>query len=97
MDTQELLDDVQEFYENIFKKRERPEGVSIEKFLGDLKNRPEVINKILTEDEKEMTNKKISEALDKVSSRKMPGIDGIEREFLIRFWKLIGKTIEDAT
>ena len=36
-DTQELLNDVQEFYENIFKKSERPEGVSIDKFLGDLK------------------------------------------------------------
>ena len=101
-DTQEIPDDVQEFYENIFKKRERPEGVSIEKFLGELKNRLEVTNKILTDDEKEMTNKKITKeelkaALDRVSSGKTPGIDGIEREFLLRFWKLIGKTIEDAT
>jgi hypothetical protein len=67
-----------------------------------LKNRPEVTNKILTDDEKEMTNKKITEeelkaALDRVSTGKTPGIDGIEKEFLLRFWKLIGKTIEDAT
>ena len=101
-DTQELLDDVHNFFEDIFKKRERPEGVSIEKFLGDLKDRPEVTNKILTDDEKEMTNKKITAeelqaALDRVSSGKTPGIDGIEREFLQRFWKLLGKTIEDAT
>ena len=101
-DTQELLDDVHNFFEDIFKKRERPEGVSIEKFLGDLKDRPEVTNKILTEEEKENTNKKITAeelkaALDRVSSGKTPGIDGIEREFLQRFWKLLGKTIEDAT
>ena len=40
-----------------------------------------------------MTNKKITEeelkaALDRVSSGKTPGIDSIEREFLLRFWKL---------
>ena len=89
-DTNELLDDVHNFFEDIFKKRERPEGVSIEKFLGDLKDRPEVTNKILTEEEKENTNKKITEeelkaALDRVSSGKTPGIDGIEREFIQRF------------
>ena len=86
-DTNELLDDVHNFFEDIFKKRERPEGVSIEKFLGDLRDRPDVTNKILTEEEKENTNKKITEeelkaALDRVSSGKTPGIDGIEREFL---------------
>jgi hypothetical protein len=53
---------------------------------------------MLTEEEKEKTNKKITEeelkqALDRVSSGKTPGIDGIEREFLIRFWKLIGKRL----
>ena len=75
--------------------------MSIDKFLGDLKDRPEVISKRLTEEEKDNTNKTITEeelktALDRVSSGKTPGIDRIEREFLIRFWKLIGKTIADA-
>ena len=32
-----------------------------------------------------------------MSSGKTPGIDGIEREFLARFWKLIGRTITLAT
>ena len=58
-----------------------------------LKNRPEVLRKKLTEAEKQEADKKIEEkelkeALDKVSSGKTPGIDGIEREFLLRFWKL---------
>ena len=57
--------------------------MSIDKLLGDLKDRPEGIRKRLTDDEKDNTNKTITEeelkiALDKVSSGKTPGIDGIE-------------------
>jgi chromosome segregation ATPase len=86
----EVLTDVHGFYENIFSLRQRPDGVSIENFLGELKDKPEVLRKKLTEVEKEETNKKIEEkelkdALEKVSSGKTPGIDGIEREFLLRF------------
>ena len=97
-----MLTDVHGFYKNIFKFKERPPGVSIEKFLGDLKNRPEVLRKKLTEAEKLEADKKIEEkelkeALDKVSSGKTLGIDGIEREFLLRFWKQIGKTIALAS
>ena len=44
-----------------------------------------------------ITEEELKIALDKVSSGKTPGIDGIEQEFLIRFWKLIRKTIPDAT
>ena len=70
---EELL--VNDFYTNIFKKRERQPGVSIDKFLGDLKDRPEVISRRLTEEEKDNTNKTITEeelktALDRVSSEK---------------------------
>ena len=78
-----VLTDVHGFYENIFSLRQRPDGVSIENFLGELKDKPEVLRKKLTEAEKEETNKKIEEkelkdALEKVSSGKTPGIDGIE-------------------
>ena len=98
----EVLTDLHGFYKNIFKFKERPTGVSNEKFLGDLKNRPEVLKKKLTEAEKLEADKKIEEkelkeALDRVSSGKTPGIDGIEREFLLRFWKQIGKTIALAS
>ena len=48
----EVLTDVHGFYTNIFKLRERPPGVSIKKFLGDLKDRPEVLKKKLSEAEK---------------------------------------------
>ena len=44
-----------------------------------------------------ITEEELKIALDKVSSGKTPGVDGIEQEFLIRFRKLIGKIIADAT
>ena len=47
--------------------------------------------------DKEIEEKELKDALDKVNSGKTPGIDGIEREFLLRFWKLIGKTITNAS
>merc|ERR1712074_303721 len=101
-DIKDVLTDVHGFYKNIFKYKERPPGVSIEKFLGNLKNRPEVLRKKLSEAEKQEADKKIEEkelkeALDKVSSGKAPGIAGLEREFLLRFWKQIGKTIALAS
>ena len=34
---------------DIFKKREMQPGVSIDKFLGDFKDKPEVVNKRLTD------------------------------------------------
>ena len=57
----EVLPDTKKFYENIFSKRDRPHGVSIEKFLGDLRHKPEVLKKKLTDAEKEETNQKIEE------------------------------------
>ena len=101
-DIKEVLTDVHGFYKNIFKFKERPAGVSIEKFLGDLKDRPEVLKKKLSEAEKleadtKIEEKELKEALDKVSSGKTPGIDGIEREFLLRFCKQIGTTITLAS
>ena len=46
----ELLNDFNYFYANIFKTRERQPGVSMEKFVGDLKAKPEVFSKKLTEE-----------------------------------------------
>ena len=43
---------------------------------------------ILTYSEREKENRRGT----KKSSDKTPGIDGIEREFLVRYWKLIGIT-----
>ena len=48
----EMLVDANSFYANIFKLRQRPDGVSIEAFLKDLKNKPEVLMRKLTEEEK---------------------------------------------
>ena len=58
---EEVLTDMHGFYENIFSLSQRPQGVSIENFLGELKDNPEVIKKKLTEAEKEETNKRIEE------------------------------------
>jgi hypothetical protein len=38
---EDVLNDTHDFYANIFEKRERPDGVSIENFLGDLRHKPE--------------------------------------------------------
>ena len=97
-DRDEMLGDANTFYSNIFSFRQRPEGVSIEAFLKDLKDKPEVLKKKLTEEEKQTADRKIEEkelkdTLDKVSAGKTPGIDGIEKEYLTRFWRLLGKQL----
>ena len=71
---EEVLKDTHDLCANIFEKRVRPDGVSIENFLGDLRQKPEVLSKILTDEKKAETNKKITEtelkeALDRVSSK----------------------------
>ena len=96
-----MLGDANTFYANIFKLRQRPDGVSMENFLKDLKDKPEVIMKKLTEEEKieadrNIEEKELKETLDRVSAGKTPGIDGIEKEFLTRYWRMIGTTIADA-
>ena len=40
--------------------------------------------------------KELKETVDRVNAGKTPGIDGIEKEYLTRFWRLFGKTIADA-
>ena len=49
---EDLIEDMAEFYEDIFKYRPRTEKKNISSFLGDLKDHPEVIAKRLTELEK---------------------------------------------
>ena len=96
-----MLVDANSFYANSFKMRQRPDGVSIEAFLKDLKDKPEVFKKKLTEEEKATADRKIEEreikeTLDRISAVKVPRLDGIEKENLTRYWRLLGKTIADA-
>ena len=91
-----------EFFEDIFKYRPRKDNKSINTFLGDLKTHPEVLAKRLTDLEKEeadklITTEELKETLDNSNTGKTPGPDGAEKEFLTRFWPMIGKTINDAT
>ena len=60
-DREEMLDDANKYYSNIFKHKLRPAGVSIEAFLKNLKDKPEVLLKKLTEEEKSMADRKIEE------------------------------------
>ena len=59
--TDEVLTDTREFFSKIFSKRVRPPGVSIERFLGNIKDKPQVLMKKLTDLEKEEADKKIEE------------------------------------
>jgi hypothetical protein len=56
------------------------------------------MGKKLTENERQATDKEISleelkETLEDANSGKTPGTDGVDKEFLTRFWNMIGKTI----
>ena len=62
----------------------------------------EVLAKKLTELEtaeadKPITTEELKETLDNSNAGKTPGPDGAEKEFLTRFWPIIGKTINDTT
>ena len=58
---EEMLDDANKYYSNILKRKPRPAGVSIEAFLRNLKDKPEVLLKKLTEEEKLTADTKIEE------------------------------------
>ena len=67
-----------------------------------MKDHPEVLAKKLTkldksEADKPITTEELKETLDNSNSGKTPGPDGAEKQFLTRFWRMIGKTINDAT
>ena len=85
-------------FKNIFDVRPREKNVSIENFLKEIANHPETIGKKLTETEKlaadeEISLEELKETLEDANSGKTPGTDGVDKEFLTRFWNMIGKTI----
>ena len=90
-----------EFFEDIFKYRPRKDNKNINTFLGDLKTHPEVLAKRLTHLEKKeadklITTEELKETLDNSNADKTPGPVGAEKEFLTRFWLMIGKTIKSS-
>ena len=97
---EEVHEDMFNHFKNIFDKREREKGDTISKFLGEIENHPEALAKKLTKAKKEANEKEIS--LDELKetleddSGKTPGIDGVDKDFLLRFWNLIGPTIHHA-
>ena len=73
--------------------------MSIENFLKEITDHPETVGKKLTESErlamdKEISLEELKETLEDASSGKTPGADGVDKEFLTRFWSMIGGKIE---
>ena len=90
--------DLHDAFRDIFDERPRNKNVSIENFLKEIKDNPDTIGKKLTESEKLANDKEISleelkETLEDANSGKTPDTDGVDKEFLTRFWSMIGKTI----
>ena len=96
--TEEMQNDLHDAFRNIFDARPREKNVSIENFLKEIANHPETMGKKLTETERQAADEEISleelkETLEDANSGKTPGTDGVDKEFLTRFWNMIGKTI----
>lgn len=82
-----LLKVVEEYYRSLFGE-EKADGDAQEKMLGFLEER-------LSEDERKImersiTNHELYEATKTMKNNKVPGIDGLTKEFYITFWDLIG-------
>jgi len=62
-------------FKNIFDERKREQGVTIEKFLGEIKDNPETLAKKLTDlaresNEKEISLEELRETLDNANAGK---------------------------
>ena len=83
------------FYSKLYQKpvNENPNNLTIDEFLGDISNHPEVRNSKLSEQEKlELDRPFTIEELDlsnkKSKKNSSPGIDGISNRFIDKFWYL---------
>lgn len=82
-----ILKMVEEYYSSLFGVEEVDRGAQ-EMVLGFLKERlPEDARKLL---ERSITNHELYEAIKTMKNNKVPGIDGLTKEFYITFWDLIG-------
>ena len=93
--------DLHNHFKNIFDGRPQDKNTSIENFLKEIKDNPETLGKKLTDGEREATDKEISleelkETLEDANSGKSPGTDGVDKEFLTRYWSMLGQTIQYA-
>ena len=98
---EEARKDLKNHFANIFKSHEDQKTSSIESFLGELKDCDEVLSRKLTQDEKDLLERDVSEeelkeVLKQTEKGKTPGPDGVEKIFLTRFWNKMGRIITDA-
>ena len=92
-------DDIVDFYKNIYSNKPT-KTETITSFLGNnIITNPEVLNKKLTEQEKEQQNceitlKELTDALNETKNGTAPGLDGYTYKILKRYWSLIGLPIK---
>ena len=94
----EMHTDLHFAFKIISDERPRDKNASIENFLKEIKDHPETLGNKLSDGEREATDKEISleelkETLEDTNSGKTPGTDGVDKEFLTRYWSMIGQTI----
>ena len=95
VEKKELQALVHEHFTNIFEFKHQ-KTTKIEDFLGDIADKEETLKKKLTiaekeENEKDITLDELEYSLKTSNGGKTHGIDGIEKNFLTRFWPLLKK------
>ena len=70
-------------------------------FLREIKDKHKTIGKKLAKSECEATEAKISmaeleESLEDTGLGKTPGLDKVDKDFLLRYWNLLGPTVYHA-
>jgi exonuclease III len=87
-------EDIVKFYRELYEKSNNNgtgNQLTIENFLGEVKNHPLVISAKLTDPEKEqldrdLTIHELDEALNNCNMKSAPGLDGISNYFIKTFW-----------
>jgi exonuclease III len=96
-------DYIKSYYENIYKRV--PVDItdqSINNFLGDTVNHPEVLGSKLSENEREeleqdLTILEFDKAVESAKNNTAPGIDSISNKFIKTFWPFFRKPLFDYT
>ena len=89
----EILQECKDFYSNLYSSNS-PRKEEIDNFLNGI----EFVQKLSDEDrgfcEQQITEDEIINVLKKLKKNKAPGMDGLPVEFYLKFWYIIGKTIQ---
>lgn len=86
----EVLDCASSFYEDLFSVRDVSEGEG-SLFLAHLHSR--VPEEVVEEIEQPIELEELTAALKGMKSRKVPGSDGLGKDFYLAFWNVLGKDV----